>query len=63
MNAKPTPEVCAVIAAAVYVTLGSQARIASVEPVHPVAKTAADPQMFAWSLEGRLEIQGGHRIR
>jgi hypothetical protein len=63
MNKEQSPEMRAVIAAAVYVTLGSNARIASVEPARRSAEASVDPQMFAWSLEGRRQIHGGHRVR
>ncbi len=63
MNKEQSPELRAVIAAAVYVTLGPDARIASVEPARRMAATNVDPQMFAWSLEGRRQIHGGHRVR
>ena len=63
MNKEQSPELRAVIAAAVYVTLGSNAKIASVEPARRMAATNVDPQMFAWSLEGRRQIHGGHRVR
>ncbi len=53
----------AVIAAAVYVTLGSGARISSVEAAQHVATPRVDPQMFAWSLAGRSQIHGGHNVR
>jgi hypothetical protein len=65
MNNEPSIETRAVIAAAVYVTLGAKARIASVEKARQVAATAtvAVPQSSAWSLEGRREIHSGHRVR
>ena len=63
MNKDQSPELRAVIAAAVYVTLGSGARIASVEPAKRSAATNVDPQMYAWSLEGRRQIQAGHNVR
>ncbi len=63
MNKEQSPELRAVIAAAVYVTLGSNARIASVEPSKRSATANVDPQMNAWSLEGRRQIHGGHRVR
>lgn len=56
-------ELRAVIAAAVYATLGPDARIAAVEHGHPVANASLDPQMLAWSREGRRQIQTGHRVR
>jgi hypothetical protein len=62
-NKEISLETRAVIAAAVYVTLGSQARIASVEQPHKVATTDAGPRVSAWSLEGRREIHSGHRVR
>jgi hypothetical protein len=63
MNQEHSLELRAVIAAAVYVTLGSGARIASVEAAPRLAKPSIDPQMNAWSLEGRRQIHGGHRVR
>jgi hypothetical protein len=62
-NKEISLEVRAVIAAAVYVTMGADARIASVEPHHQVVTTDVGPRVSAWSLEGRREIQGGHRVR
>jgi hypothetical protein len=62
-NKEISPEVRAVIAAAVYVTMGADARVASVEQDHQVATTEFSPRVSAWSLEGRREIQGGHRVR
>jgi hypothetical protein len=62
MKKEPSVEVRAVIAAAVYVTLGAKARISSVEQPRHVAAVAA-PQASAWSLEGRREIHSGHRVR
>lgn len=63
MNKENTPELRAVIAAAVYVTLGSNARIASVEETRHLATAAVDTQMSAWSLEGRRQIHDGHKVR
>jgi hypothetical protein len=65
MSNEPTLETRAVIAAAIYVTLGSKARIASVEQARHQAATVqvANPQSSAWSLEGRREIHSGHRVR
>lgn len=53
----------AVIAAAVYVALGSDARISSIAAAQHVATPRVEPQMFAWSLAGRSQIQGGHNVR
>jgi hypothetical protein len=61
-NKEISLEVRAVIAAAVYVTLGADARIASVEQDHPAAAEIG-PRVSAWSLEGRREIHSGHRVR
>jgi hypothetical protein len=63
MNKEPSIETRAVIAAAVYVALGSKARIASVEPTKPVASAIVSPEMSAWSLEGRRMIHSGHQVR
>jgi uncharacterized membrane protein len=63
MNNQQSLELRAVIAAAVYATLGSGAQVASVEPARRTASTAVDPQRFAWSLEGRRQIHGGHKVR
>ena len=63
MNKEPSLEARAVIAAAVYVTLGANARIAAVEPARPATAIRSEPPMAAWSLEGRREIHGGHRVR
>jgi hypothetical protein len=55
-----TPEVFAIIAAAVAVTFGNKARIAGI-------KTAAFPSvetlMQQWSLEGRRQIYSSHKVR
>ena len=63
MKKEPTPETRAVIAAAVYVTLGSGARIAALESVPPAPVTVAIPPLAAWSLEGRRQIHSGHKVR
>jgi hypothetical protein len=57
----PSPELFAVIAGAVYATLGSQARVASVQ-VSPVTAVAPPPTV-PWSLEGRRQIYASHRVR
>jgi hypothetical protein len=62
-NKEISLETRAVIAAAVYVTLGADARIASVEHNHQVPVTDSGPRVSAWSLEGRREIHSGHRVR
>lgn len=63
MNKEPSIETRAVIAAAVYVTLGAKARISAVEQARRAAVVNVGPQVSAWSLEGRREIHGGHRVR
>src|SRR5947207_741559 len=53
------PEIVAVIAAAVAVTLGGRAhRVVSVQPVQP-----SSPFMNIWAVEGRTEIFHSHRLR
>lgn len=53
------PEIVAVIAAAISVTLGGRAhRVVSVQPVQPSA-----PYLNIWAVEGRTEIFHSHRLR
>jgi len=53
------PEIVAVIAAAIAVTLGGRAhRVVSVQPVQP-----SSPYMNIWAVEGRTEIFHSHRLR
>ena len=59
--AGPSPELFAVIAGAVYATLGPKARVASVQ-VAP-ATVAANSPTVPWSLEGRRQIYASHRVR
>jgi hypothetical protein len=63
MNKDKSIEMRAVIAAAVYVTMGSNARIASVEHAKQASTAVIEPPMLAWSLEGRRQIQAGHNVR
>ena len=63
MNKELTVETRAVVAAAVYVTLGASARISAVERVPHTVVPNPDPQMQAWSHEGRRQIHTGHTIR
>lgn len=58
----PTPEVLAVIAAAVEVSVGQNARIAEVHPVKPVVP-GVEALMQQWSVEGRRQIYSSHQIR
>ena len=53
------PEIAAVIAAAVHVTLGASARVTSVSEL-PVN---IDSSTLIWSLEGRRQIYTSHRVR
>ncbi|MFT3869846.1 MAG: hypothetical protein QM715_15455 [Nibricoccus sp.] len=55
----PSVEVFAAIAAAVAVTLGSKARIASVKP----STVVVDPGHLQWSAEGRRQIYSSHKVR
>jgi len=57
----PSPELFAVIAGAVYATLGPNARVASLQ-VSPVTTATAAPTV-PWSLEGRRQIYASHRVR
>ncbi len=57
-----TPEVLAVIASAVAVTLGSKARITAVVPIKP-ATPSVEMLMQQWSVEGRRQIYSSHQIR
>lgn len=58
----PTPEILAIIAAAVRVTFGARARIAEVVPVKPAAPSI-ETLMQQWSMEGRRQIYSSHQIR
>lgn len=55
------PELVAVIAASVAATLGRRARVAAVQLAsHPPSVEAL---MQQWSLEGRRQIYGSHKVR
>jgi hypothetical protein len=58
----PSPEVLAVIAAAVAVTAGPRARIAEVVPVK-TPPPSVEMLMQQWSVEGRRQIYSSHQIR
>lgn len=58
----PPPEVLAVIAAAVAVTCGRNARIAEVRAAKPTAPSV-EALMQQWSVEGRRQIYSSHQIR
>jgi hypothetical protein len=53
----PSAEIFAAIAAAVAVTCGGKARIATVQPI------AIDPGQLQWSAEGRRQIYSSHKVR
>lgn len=55
----PSVEIFAAIAAAVAVTCGKRARIASVRP----ATVAVDPGHLQWGAEGRRQIYSSHKVR
>jgi hypothetical protein len=55
------PTLLAVLAAAVAVTLGPNARIVGVSPVASPSHSIS--ALTAWSMEGRREIYLSHRIR
>ncbi len=57
-----SPELLAVIAAAVAVTAGPRARIAAVIPIKPAAPSV-EMLMQQWSVEGRRQIYSSHQIR
>jgi hypothetical protein len=56
------PDVVAVIAAAVTASCGARVRIASVRLAHGPAPTV-EALMQQWSLEGRRQIYGSHKVR
>jgi hypothetical protein len=55
-----TPELFAVIAAAVSVTVGRNARVKAIEPIRPPSIEAL---MSHWSIEGRRQIYSSHKVR
>ncbi len=59
--ASVTPEVLAVIAAAVATQLGARARIAFVRAAAPAP--SVEMLMQQWSLEGRRQIYSSHKVR
>lgn len=58
----PSPEVLAVITAAVAVTFGRKARITAIGLHHPHAPSV-ESLMLQWSLEGRRQIYSSHKVR
>lgn len=59
----PSAEIFAAIAAAVAVTFGSKAHIASVQPAIPLDSDGGDPSRLQWSMEGRRQIYSSHKVR
>ena len=59
----PTPEILAVIAAAVATVAGSAARIAAVTPGLPVRPSGDMLVQQWWSIEGRRQIYSSHQVR
>lgn len=56
-----TPEILAIIAAAVAAHIGTQARIASIRAANP--NPSVEMLMQQWSLEGRRQIYSSHKVR
>ena len=56
------PEIAAVIAAAVHVTLGASARVTSVS-LQPELPVSLENSPLIWSLEGRRQIYTSHKVR
>lgn len=61
--ASPSPEVFAVIAAAVAATFGSKAQIASINKVPVAAEEETSGGRLQWSMEGRRQIYSSHKVR
>jgi len=57
-----TPEIAAVITAAVHTTLGASARVTSVMLTGP-KPVSVENLMLTWSLEGRRQIYSSHKVR
>jgi hypothetical protein len=57
---EPSVEIFAAIAAAIAVTLGNKARIAS---INPVAEPVTESSRLQWSMEGRRQIYSSHKVR
>ena len=55
------PEIAAVLAAAVHLTLGAAARVTSVT-LQPDSVSLENAPLI-WSLEGRRQIYTSHRVR
>lgn len=59
----PSPEIFAVIAAAVAATFGSKAQIASINSVPVAAEDEISSSRLQWSMEGRRQIYSSHKVR
>ncbi|MBI5690872.1 MAG: hypothetical protein HZC55_12355 [Verrucomicrobia bacterium] len=57
-----SPETLAIIASAVNVTVGPNARVRAVEVV-PTPAPSVEALMLQWSLEGRRQIYTSHKVR
>lgn len=57
-----SPETLAIIASAVNVTVGPNARVRTVEVV-PTPAPSVEALMLQWSLEGRRQIYTSHKVR
>lgn len=56
----PSPEILAVISAAVVATYGPRTQIMGVQTLHA---PSADALMLQWALEGRRQIYTSHNVR
>ncbi|MFA5263354.1 MAG: hypothetical protein WC378_05970 [Opitutaceae bacterium] len=56
----PTPELMAVISAAVSATFGKKAQIVGVSTLNP---PTVESLMVQWSFEGRRQIYSSHKVR
>jgi hypothetical protein len=63
IDAVPSIEIFAAIAAAVAVTLGSKARIAAINPLTASNEPQTDATRLQWSMEGRRQIYASHKVR
>ena len=62
-DAGPSPEIFAVIAAAVAATFGSKAQIASINTLPVGAAEGVASGRLQWSMEGRRQIYSSHKVR
>ena len=57
-----TPEILAIIASAVDVTIGPRAQVTAVSLL-PAHAPSVEALMLQWSLEGRRQIYTSHKVR